>query len=120
MAGGPGPHRGAERQGQAGAGRLSARPMSSLLAQLQALEVELHHPGVACDRARLEELLHGDFHEVGRSGRRYDRATVLRFLSERAVPPEVVSDAFAVMQPVPGVAMLTYRSAHRRPEGGLE
>ena len=94
--------------------------MSSLLAELQALEVELHHPGVACDRARLEELLHGDFHEVGRSGRRYDRATVLRFLSEREVPPEVVSDDFAVVQPGPGIAMLTYRSAHRRPEGGLE
>jgi hypothetical protein len=62
--------------------------MSTLLAELQALEVELHHPGVACDFARLEELLHTDFHEVGRSGRRYDRATVLHFLSEREVLPE--------------------------------
>jgi hypothetical protein len=94
--------------------------MSSLLADLQALEVELHHPGVACDLARLEELLHTDFHEVGRSGRRYDRATVLRFLSERELPPQVVSEHFAVMQLGPEVALLTYRSAHRRPDDVLE
>ena len=94
--------------------------MSTLLADLQALEVELHHPGVPCDRARLEELLHTDFHEVGRSGRRYDRATVLRFLSERDLPPQVLSDDFAVTRLGPEVAMLTYRSAARRPDGELE
>jgi hypothetical protein len=94
--------------------------VSSLLSTLQALEVELHHPGVACDVTRLEQLLHPDFHEVGRSGRPYDRATVLRFLSERGAPPEVVSGDFAVTVPGAGVALLTYRSAHRRADGGLE
>lgn len=94
--------------------------MSSLLADLQALEVELHHPGVACDLVRLEELLHLDFHEVGRSGRRYDRATVLRFLGERQVPPQVVSDGYAVMQLGPEAALLTYRSAHRGADGAME
>ena len=51
--------------------------MTSLLFQLQALEVELHHPGVRCDRDWLEALLHPEFHEVGRSGCTYSRETEL-------------------------------------------
>jgi hypothetical protein len=66
--------------------------VDNLLSTLHALEVELHHPGVACDVARLEQLLHPDFHEVGRSGRPLGA----------------------------GVALLTYRSAHRRLDGSLE
>jgi hypothetical protein len=92
----------------------------TLLATLQSLEVELHHPGVRCDAARLEQLLHADFHEVGRSGRPYDRATVLRFLSEQQSPPPVLSGDFAVRELASGAALLTYRSAHRRPDGALE
>jgi len=87
---------------------------------LQSLEVELHHPGVRCDAQRLEQLLHADFHEVGRSGRKYDRATVIRFLAEQSTPPSVTSDDFAVRSLAPGVALLTYRSAHRRSDGALE
>jgi hypothetical protein len=94
--------------------------VDNLLSTLQALEVELHHPGVACDVARLEQLLHPDFHEVGRSGRPYDRTTVVQFLGGRDAPPQVVSDAFAVTVVGAGVALLTYRSAHRRPDGSLE
>ena len=94
--------------------------MNSLLATIQALEVELHHPGVPCEVARLERLLHKDFSEVGRSGRTYDRVTVLRFLGEQKVSPPVVSDGFSVYEPAPGVALLTYRSAHRHPSGELE
>ena len=70
--------------------------MSELLQTLQALEVELHHPDVRLDETRLHGLLHADFHEVGRSGRVYDRATIVRFLAEQgrdaAYPPAVVSD----------------------------
>jgi len=43
--------------------------MRDLLELLRGLEVELHHPGTRCSRARLDELLHPDFDEVGRSGR---------------------------------------------------
>jgi len=94
--------------------------MNSLLATIQALEVALHHPGVSCEVVRLEQLLHKDFSEVGRSGRAYDRVTVLRFLGEQKVSPPVVSDSFSVYEPTPGVALLTYRSAHRQPNGDLE
>lgn len=97
--------------------------MSELLNELRRLEVELHHPGVRLDEARLQALLHADFHEVGRSGRAYDRPTVLRFLAEQAVsaegPPDVVPDQFAVHALGPASALLTYRAAHRQPDGSL-
>lgn len=86
--------------------------MTSLLDELQALEVELHHPGVRCSRERLEQLLHPQFHEVGRSGRIYDRETVVSYLAAQASPPAVASDAFAVLEIDPRAALLTYRSAH--------
>ena len=96
------------------------KPMNTLLSEIQALEVELHHPGVRCDEARLEQLLHPDFHEVGRSGRPYDRPTVFRFLAEEGGSPTVVSSDFNVCRLAADVALLTYRSAHRRPDGELE
>ena len=86
--------------------------MSPLLQELQALEVELHHPGVRCNRERLEQLLHPEFYEVGRSGRTYDRETVITFLAAQESQPVVVSQGFVVSLLSPGVALLTYRSAH--------
>lgn len=97
--------------------------MSGLLDELRRLECELHHPGVRLDEARLQLLLHRDFHEVGRSGRAYDRPTVLRFLAEQGAsaegPPDVVPDGFAVRELGPAAALLTYRAAHRLADGTL-
>lgn len=93
--------------------------MTSLVSTLQALELELHHPGAPCDAARLEQLLHPDFHEVGRSGLAYDRATVLRYLSGPAVPRTAVSDRFVAELLAPGIALLSYRSAQRQDDGTL-
>lgn len=94
--------------------------VNALLATIQALEVELHHPGVRCDAQRLGQLLHIDFHEVGRSGRKYDRATVVRFLGEQVAPPPVISEHFALQPLGPGIVLLTYRSALRRADATLE
>jgi hypothetical protein len=94
--------------------------MNSTLATIQALEVELHHPGVRCDVQRLEQLLHKDFHEVGRSGREYDRVTVVRFLSEQKASSQVISENFTLQRLEPGISLLTYRSAHLKPDGTLE
>ena len=96
---------------------------NELLKELQALEVALHHPGVRLDEARVNALLHADFHEVGRSGRAYDRPTIVRFLGEQGRsaegPPQVVPDQFAVRVLGPDAALLTYRAAHRQPDGTL-
>ena len=93
--------------------------MNSLLLQLQALEVELHHPGVRSSRERLEQLLHPEFHEVGRSGRTYKVDTVIEHLQAEALQPAVASDAFSVAELAPGVALLNYRSAHIESNGTL-
>ncbi|OYT93127.1 MAG: DUF4440 domain-containing protein [Burkholderiales bacterium PBB3] len=93
--------------------------MKTLLIQLQALEVELHHPGVRCDRNRLEALLHSEFHEVGRSGRAYSRATIVNYLCAQESQPAVASDSFTVTELAAGVALLTYRSAHIGPDKTL-
>jgi hypothetical protein len=93
--------------------------MQSLLQELQALEVELHHPGVRSSRDRLERLLHPEFHEVGRSGTQYDRETVIRFLSSRESVAVVDSGEFSVSSLAPDVALLTYRSAQREADGKL-
>jgi hypothetical protein len=60
----------------------------------------------------LEQLLHPDFDEVGRSGRSYNRDTIISFLSTQESQPVVASETFAVSELGPGVALLTYRSAH--------
>lgn len=86
--------------------------MTNLLKELQTLEVELHHPGVRCSRERLNQLLHPEFHEVGRSGRCYTRETIVNFLVTQESQPSVVPDAFSVAELGPGLALLTYRSAH--------
>lgn len=91
-----------------------------LCAHLQQLEVELHHPGLPCDAGRLQALLHADFHEVGRSGRPYDRATVLGYLSQVVAPPTVVSSDFRVERLAPDVALLHYRSVQRPADGGAD
>lgn len=91
--------------------------MQDLLSLLQALEVELHHPGTRCIRSRLAELLHPDFIEVGRSGRTYDRETVLGFLASQSTHAHIESEGFLLALLAPQVALLTYRSAQREPDG---
>lgn len=90
--------------------------MSELLAQLTRLELELHHPGVRCSRERLAQLLHPEFHEVGRSGRPYTRGFVIDHLSTHE-PPTVEARDFAVQLLADGCALLTFRSAHRAADG---
>jgi hypothetical protein len=96
--------------------------MSDLLAHLQSLEAELHHPGTRCSRARLEQLLHPGFHEVGRSGRKYTREMVIAHLSaevEEASPPAIEAADYALTPLVDGCALLSYRSARRASDGRL-
>lgn len=91
--------------------------MDDLLAGLAALEAELHHPGRACDRARLERLLHPDFHEVGKSGRRYTRQVVIDFLASGAARPDVVASDHRLQPLGDGWALLHYRSGEIAADG---
>ena len=90
-----------------------------LLHELQTLEIELHHPGARCSRQRLEQLLHPGFHEVGRSGRRYNRRAIINFLLTQPAQPGVESSEFQLTLLAADVALLTYRSCQRAADGTL-
>lgn len=93
--------------------------MTSLLFQLRALEIELHHPSVRCHRDRMLVLLHPEFREVGRSGRAYSREAIFNLLSAQQTQPAITSDSFVVTALAADVALLTYRSAHIGPDKQL-
>lgn len=90
-----------------------------LLTQLRELECELHRPEVRRDAARLRELLHEAFVEIGRSGRLYDREEIVELLLHETAPGEVRSQDFAVIEIADGVALLTYRLARLDDRGQL-
>jgi hypothetical protein len=93
--------------------------VSDLLETLQELETELHQLATRCNTSRMEELLHPQFEEFGRSGRRYSRAEVLTEFTADTDYPRIVSMDFSVRTVGDGVALLTYRSAHRDESGDL-
>lgn len=92
----------------------------SLLQTLWHLELELHQAETRCDETRLTELLHPDFEEFGRSGRRYCLDEILAEFSSESEFPQVRAEDFAVARLDEGVALLTYRSAHVSPGGKLD
>ena len=51
-----------------------------MISELESLERELHTPQARRSRARLEQLLHPEFREIGRSGRQYSRDETIRLL----------------------------------------
>ncbi len=91
--------------------------MDDLLAELTALETELHHPGVTGTRTRLERLLHPDLHEVGRSGTRYTRQVVIDFLTGRTSLPQVVAYDHRLERLADDVALLHFASLETQPDG---
>ncbi len=90
------------------------------LAQLRALECELHGLATRQDRARLEQLLHPAFREHGRSGRRYSREQILARLTAESEDVCVQVQDFELQPLAEGLCLLTYRSAHRQADGSLQ
>ncbi len=90
-----------------------------LLAQLRALECELHGLATRTDAGRLAELLHPAFREFGRSGRVYTRAAILAQLLAETHAVEVHAQDFMLQPLAEGAVLLSYRSAHRQPDGTL-
>ena len=88
-----------------------------LLEELSTLETELHKDETRRNHKRMETLLHLDFVEIGRSGRRYTRAEVLEEFGAGSVLPAINSRHFEVVVLAEGVALLTYLSAHMDASG---
>jgi hypothetical protein len=93
---------------------------ADLLVHLRALEVELHQPAARGSSTRLDELIHPDFLEFGRSGAAYDKRGVLDALPSTTRHAEVFADNFALRRLSADVALLTYRSAQVQADGTLD
>jgi len=91
----------------------------SLLEELRGLETELHQNETRHNRQRMEALLHPEFVEFGRSGRRYTREEVLEELGPDKQLPPVQSGQFGLILLAKHVALLTYVSAHTDAKGDL-
>lgn len=94
--------------------------LASVQQSLQALECELHQPKTRADIGRLAELLHPEFREFGRSGRSYTRAEILAQLTSETQLVIVHAQDFQLTALSDQVYLLSYRSAHLAPDGGLE
>jgi len=90
-----------------------------LLKELRELEVELHQPEIRSNTKRLEALLHDSFVEFGRSGKIYGKAEIIKKLPMENSPGLIWSQDFSVEEVSEGIALLTYKSAHRHESGEL-
>lgn len=86
--------------------------------ELEHLERELHSAATRQSASRLKKLLHTGFREIGRSGREYSRDAILERLTD-AEPPQVHAEEFRRFDLNPGVALVTYKSAHIDATGEL-
>jgi len=93
--------------------------VNALLHELTALETELHSLDTRRDVSRMDELLHPEFEEFGRSGRKYSRDEVLSEVTAETKYPRVVATGFELAELGKGVALLTYISAHRTEAGEI-
>lgn len=93
------------------------RDSDKLLEQLRTLETELHQDETRRNRKRMDMLLHRDFVEFGRSGKRYSRADVLEEFGAGSVLPAVDARHFDLVVLGEGAALLTYVSAHMNGNG---
>jgi hypothetical protein len=77
-------------------------------------ELELLEPAVRGSRARLEDLMHPDFVEIGAGGDRWDRETIVALLSglgPSAHAPIDVADVRA-SRVTDDVVLVVYETAH--------
>lgn len=84
------------------------------------LEQKLHRPEVRRSPDAVRALLADDFIEFGSSGRTYDKASIIKALSqestaEAALVPDVHD--FVAREISSGLVLVTYRSSRLLPEG---
>lgn len=82
---------------------------------LPALEHSLWRAETRYDRALMEATFAPDFHEFGRSGRRYSRDDLLPTGETHTI--DATLHGLTVTPISPDVALVTYRSEVRRPTG---
>jgi hypothetical protein len=88
-----------------------------LLEVLRPLEEELHRAETRRDINRMWMLLHPEFEEIGRSGRRYTREDILRECAGANEHAVIRAHSFALFPLAADVALLTYTSAYVEASG---
>ncbi|MCG8413300.1 MAG: DUF4440 domain-containing protein [Pseudomonadales bacterium] len=86
--------------------------MTTTLEEILALEQEMHLTSTRRNRERMEQLLHPDFYEIGRSGVRYSRQEIMaEFENEGELPPIAVNEP--ELNPLnEDLVLLSYTSNH--------
>lgn len=94
-----------------------------LLQELLDLETSLHRPEIRRSRAHVERLLAFEFVEFGRSGRAYDRRSIIEALVSEASDS---NDTLPLVSDIGGIllaedcVLLTYRSSRISVEYSIE
>jgi hypothetical protein len=88
---------------------------------LRGLEEMLIDPSVRSSPEKVADLIADEFLEFGRSGRTYDKTSVIRMLSEEAafggsIAPQMRD--FMARELAPDVVLLTYRTVGQGPDDG--
>lgn len=78
---------------------------------VKAAEIELLDGAARRDVARVGHLLHADFVEIGRSGRRWNRDETIAALAGEQGRVEPTTDEWLFNEIAPGVVLVTYRLA---------
>ena len=78
-------------------------------AVIQAAETALLSSEIRGDRDAAARLLHPDFTEIGRSGRRWTRAEILDALADEPARQAPVVDDWRFVDVAPGTVLVTYR-----------
>lgn len=77
--------------------------------EIQAAELELLESSTRSDPARVRELLHPDFVEIGRSGRRWTRGEVIEAMGREDKHPVPETDEWNFAELAPHLVLVTYR-----------
>jgi hypothetical protein len=78
-------------------------------AVVQAAELELLESATRGNAVRLEELLHPEFGEIGRSGRQWARTEVIAALAGEARRPAPEADEWGFVDLAEELVLVTYR-----------
>jgi len=88
-----------------------------LLEELRGRETALHKTGVRCSVEKLEELLHDQFFEFGRSGRSWDKAQILKSLPAEQSSSTLHAQNFELDVLSSDIALLRYQSYELNEKG---
>ncbi len=88
-------------------------------AKTKAFEVELLTSSARRDPSRVQMLLHEDFVEIGRSGRRWTRDELVASLGEEGDRPAPETDDWTFSRLSSDLVLVTYRIRAARGEAGM-